>query len=642
MLSRVLTASGAGRALGTLVCSTVLGLAACAKGDDLGTGPQVPGDPPPNQPFKQAAFIVDVNTSTHEIKITPPTEKINLSSTSLLREMGKNSNLSASAMGIEGPSFSILAGDVVTLVTSNYSASAVGAFTPNKIRVKFDVAIFDKLNGSKLIKPTFPVPPSTPDADGVLLFPFSTNVTTTSGGVAVGGDGTDVIIDLPNTGNVAPSVDWNGNAAEGSGSTPPGAGGDPFNFFNDADCAASGANDCYRFETFTAPIAPQSTSIARTVGFDIDPTVSNFRARLIVAADLADGTASAPGTVAGSVTSPQRGALSGVVVTVTPGSGLTANTDGTGAYSIPNVPVTPSATVALSSLPSGCTNPGSQTTAVSSGTTATVNFTVTCTASVGTVTGSLSRTGPATPSLANVSAVATPGASGTTTSSALLGSASPTTYSIANVLVGSGAGAGSGTVALTNLPAGCTPTPAAATYTGLTSGGSVAATPAFVVDCQAPPAFYQYTSSWGTPSAGSVDLTITFDPTTFNSPNVNGANADDVSQFQADVNYNSSRLTFVQCANAATGANGFTNANAFAATAGTFTVLNFKNTNGTTTFGAKTPVTLAVCTFTINTGAAATVTTSTTLTSLDADGFEGDTQTNLIPNTQKTEASASF
>ena len=93
MLSRVLTASGAGRALGTLVCSTVLGLAACAKGDDLGTGPQVPGDPPPNQPFKQAAFILDVNTSTHEIKITPPTEKINLLSTSLLKDLGKHKTM---------------------------------------------------------------------------------------------------------------------------------------------------------------------------------------------------------------------------------------------------------------------------------------------------------------------------------------------------------------------------------------------------------------------------------------------------------------------------------------------------------------------------------------------------------------------
>src|SRR5262249_21944028 len=156
--------------------------------------------------------------------------------------------------------------------------------------------------------------------------------------------------------------------------------------------------------------------------------------------------------------------------------------------------------------------------------------------------------------------------------------------------VGSGAGAGAGSVSLTNLPAGCNATPAAATYTGLTSGGSVGATPGFTVDCATPPAFYQYVSTWGTPSAGSVNLTITFDPTTLNSPNVNGANPDDVAQFQADVTYNATRLTFVQCANATTGANGFTNANAFSATAGTFTVLNFKNTNGTTTFGATTPV----------------------------------------------------
>jgi hypothetical protein len=177
--------------------------------------------------------------------------------------------------------------------------------------------------------------------------------------------------------------------------------------------------------------------------------------------------------------------------------------------------------------------------------------------------------------------------------------------------------------------------PTSGTYSGLTDGASK--TVNFTVDCpgSSPGGSYQYSASWGPITGGQVALTLGFDPTTFNDPAINGANADDVVQFQADVGYDASKLTFAQCANGAT-PNGFTHADAFAAVPGTFTVLNFKNTNGTTTFGATTPVTLAVCSFTINAGATGSVTTSTTMSVLDADGF-GDTTTNLIPKTQKTE-----
>lgn len=616
MLSEVLTSRRIRRGVSGLLLTTMAALAACAKDSgDLGTGPNLPGDPPSNPQLSQAAFILDVNTQMRKVTISQPSVKV----TAAAANLGKD-HPSLRVDG--GPSFSVLAGDVINLTTSNYFASAVGAVTPGKVTVRFDVNITNRLGSVQLITPTFPTPPA--GVPGLFLFPFSTNVTTTSGGVSVGGDGTDVIIDLPNVGQVAPSTDWNGDGSAGSGS--------PFNFFNDTGCPA-GSNDCYRWEAFAQPLAAGATSESRTVGFDIDPTVSNFRARIIVAADLQNSGPTPTGTVAGNVTSPQRGALSGVTVTVTSG-GFTGTTDGAGAYSIASVTTGPK-TVALSGLPSGCTNPGSQNTTVSSGGTSTVNFSVVCTAATGNVTGSITRSGPATPSLAGVIATATPGASGTSTSSATLGSANPSSYTITGVQVGSGAGAGNGSVALSSLPAGCTAAPVSGTYTGLTLGGTVTG-PSFNVDCQTPPSFYQYAATWGTPSGGTVSLTLTFDPTTRQDAGVNGASADDIAQFQATIAYPTSRLTFVDCVNASTGANGFTNINANETSPGQISLLNFKNGNGATA-----PVTLGVCHFTVNAGSASLVTTSTTFTVVAPDG-NGDTVSDLIPNTNKTEASATF
>jgi hypothetical protein len=78
---------------------------------------------------------------------------------------------------------------------------------------------------------------------------------------------------------VSPSTDFDGTGAPGSGA--------PHNFFNDADCAAATATDCFRWKAFETGIAPGGSSSRRTVGFDIDPSVAQFRVRMIVAADLA-------------------------------------------------------------------------------------------------------------------------------------------------------------------------------------------------------------------------------------------------------------------------------------------------------------------------------------------------------------------
>ena len=589
--------------------AAALGLAACQSGDNAGAGPVLPPDQPQNPQYRNAAFIFDVNTVAKTVKITEPT---------------KNLNLAPGAIG--GPNaigFSIIAGDVIQLTTSNYAASTVGQFQPNKIRVTFDVSLTNKLGSVQLITPTFPTPPA--GVTGVLLFPYSTTVTTTSGGTSVGGDGTDVIIEQPNRGQTAPSTDWNGDGTAGSGA--------PFNFFNDADCSAAGANDCYRWEAFASPLAAAATSESRTVGFDIDPTVANFRARLIVAADLQNSGPAPTGTVAGTVTSPSLGAIVGAAIAVTPGTGLTGTSGAGGAYSIGSVPTGPKTVAITGGLPAGCTIPASQGTTVSNGATSTVNFTVTCPTPTGQVSGTITRTGAGTQSLAGVTVTATPAAAGTSPSSATsTGAASPFSYSIPAVLIGLGAGAGNGSVALSNLPSGCT-NPGAGAYTGLTSGGS--ATVNFTVSCIVPPAFYQLTESWGAISGGSVTLTITFDPTTRNDPAINGAAADDFSGLVANINYGSTRLTPTSCVK---GANSpfdlvFTSNLAFAPQ--TIRIVGAASGNG-----AVTPVTAATCTFTVGAGAPASITTVTS--GLQASSFNGGANTNISANTQVNEGSLSI
>jgi hypothetical protein len=475
---------------------------------------------------------MDVNVRDGLVRITAP-QGLSLSAAN----PGSAAGPSFSAM--QGPSFSILAGDAVQLTTSNFFASNVGDFTPNKVRVKFDVNITNRLSSVELITPSFPTPPA--GTQGVILFPFENVVTVTSGGTSVGGDGTDVIIELPSHGQVAPSTDWNGTANDATSA----AGGDPFNFFNDTGCG-TGSNDCYRWEAFgeslsggATGIPAGGTSTARTVGFDIDPTVGNFRARLIVAADLRNSGPAPTGSIAGTVTSPQRGALSGVTVTAT--GAFTATTNGTGAYSIANVPTGPK-TVSLSNLPAGCTLPPSQTATVTNGGTATVNFSVTCTVPSGSITGSISNSAGEA-----ISGSLTVTPTGLSAQPAVSFSGNPASYTAANVPVGA---AGTGSIALSALPAQCT-NPGAVPYSGLTDGGTI--TVNITVTCTAAPTAYNVTHTWsGTGSTRT--LTIRIDMTTRNDPAVNGANPDDIGAFQGTLTYDATKLAPVAGNESSTGA----------------------------------------------------------------------------------------
>lgn len=494
------------------------GLAACSSGSEA-TGPETPATPANVAPaqLRNAAFIADVNVRAGTVTISAPQARLSPSEQQAL----------AQSLGL--PSLSLLSNDVITLNASNFFASAPGAATPGKIRVQFNLTITNKLGGIALVAPTFPVPPA--GQNGPILFPYSFNVTTTSGGTGTTG-GNDVIVELPSRGEVTASTDWNGNATPDNVIFPasPAAGGTPFNFFNDASCPAVTSpdtpSDCFRYETFPV-IAGGATTAApgRRVGFDIDASVGQFRVRILAAADLLQGTGTGTGTVTGTITSPQRGPLAGVQVALD-GVAAPATTDAAGVYTFTAVPVgNRNVTITTTTLPAGCSTiaplNGQNITLNSGGATVTQNYSITCTPLTGTITGTVARTGAGTQILDGITFTVTPSAAGfAPVSGQVLGG----TFSATGVSVGFGAGAGAGSVALSNLPSGCTAGPAAA-YTGLTSGGSQ--TVALSVNCTAAAAAttYVWTSTFGAVSGGSVDLTVSFDPTGFDDPALAGPDA---------------------------------------------------------------------------------------------------------------------
>lgn len=213
------------------------------------------------------AFTFDVNARTRTVTITPP----------VTSPVSPSSSPPSAA---DRPSLSLLAGDAVRMLASNVRTSAVGAFTPNRIRVTFDVAIGSRLPGIRLVTPTWPVAP----ADGVILFPIDYSVTFIAGSVT-GSGGNTLLVEQPRFGTVTPSTDFDGTGVPGSGA--------PYNFFNDADCTQAISNDCFRWKAYEPSIAALTSSSRRTIGFDIDPSVAQFRARMIVAADLAPSEVSA-------------------------------------------------------------------------------------------------------------------------------------------------------------------------------------------------------------------------------------------------------------------------------------------------------------------------------------------------------------
>ncbi len=599
------------RAFAAVGVTAVTALAACGGGD---SGPNAPPVLPPdggqNPTFRKAAFIFDVNLRKGTVKVTPPEVKLDLNIIKLGQgTVGKD---------INDPDYSILSSDVIEISTSNFFASASGAIAPNRVRVFFDVQVQNRLPGIELITPTFPEAPA--GQVGLLLFPYAITPTTTTGGVGTE-NGNEVVVELPSRGEAVASVDWNGSAGPDQPTFPalPGLGGDPFNFFNDASCTATLApgtsSDCFRYETFGV-IPGGGLSGARRVGFDIDATLAEFRVRMIAAADLRATGPGSTGTVNGTVTSPQRGALEGVTVTLQ-GVATPVVTNAAGQYSFANVGLGVR-TVTLSTLPVGCGPAsvpanGSSVTVVGGGT-ATLDYSVTCAAATGTINGTVNRTGTGTQSLAGISFTIDPDAVGANNSTGTVtGAGASVTFSAATE-IGTGAGAGAGAITLGNLPANCT-APASTPYAGLTLGGSLAVT--ISVNCDTPPPVlrYRYNSRWTTPAAGSVDMIVSFDPSGFNDPNVNGAGPDGFASISSVVVLTgpaAARLTAITPL--ATGAWATPTVNPQLPTFAWLT-----NTTAGDRFALEDVATFR---FTIGAGAAGTVTTATTISAVGNTGAD--------------------
>lgn len=218
--------------------------------------------------FSAMAFTATVTPRANAVSIAPPT-------------FAGAAASPQSAVDVPYLSLSLLGSDVVRLVPSNLRMSELGAYTPNKIRVTFDVSLENRLPSLALIAPTWPVPP----VASVIMFPLDFTVTSAPGGVT-GGDGNVIGVGLPGGGRVMPSGDWNGTGEAGSGA--------PYAFFSSVACPSSVTIDCFRWVSFGTRVDANVARAVRSVGFDIDPSVAQFRARMIVVADLIPAAATLP------------------------------------------------------------------------------------------------------------------------------------------------------------------------------------------------------------------------------------------------------------------------------------------------------------------------------------------------------------
>jgi sugar lactone lactonase YvrE len=197
------------------------------------------------------------------------------------------------------------------------------------------------------------------------------------------------------------------------------------------------------------------------------------------------------GGIVGTVSNSLGGTLTGLTVTVTSANGQTIGPDTVssgGIYRVGNIPAAGgSGMIAVGRVPSACTTPAPiPYTGLTAGDTITVDITVVCTAQIGTVFGTVSTlVGGVATVIPNAAVTVTP-AGGSAIPAATTSAAG--LYNVADVPVGTGGG----TVAVGGLPANCV-TPAAVSYSGLTSGGSVTANVA--VSC--------------TPTTGNLTVTVT-------------------------------------------------------------------------------------------------------------------------------------
>jgi hypothetical protein len=147
------------------------------------------------------------------------------------------------------PSFALLGRNEVSAAAGTMTRSAIGQFVPNRVRVTFPLTLTSNLTTVDLVPSTFPPSP----VNQVVAFPFSTQPAGLFGL------------------KVRASTDWDGP---------------PYNFFNDpVDIGLTPPGDWFRWEPFGSTIVPNAP-VSRTVGFDVDPSVTDFTVYVAVAADV--------------------------------------------------------------------------------------------------------------------------------------------------------------------------------------------------------------------------------------------------------------------------------------------------------------------------------------------------------------------
>jgi len=269
-------------------------VAACSEvGTENPAEPIIPEAPQLNPEILSAAWTFDVDGVNGDVYVTAPSSGLD----------GLSQSIIADHFGLEPghPQLSIVGGDVVELTPSNLDFGvprALPGVGSGFVRdVSWEVGVRNLITGIELSAPTFPDPPA--GTTNPVLIPFNQVVTVTSGSVdcelgATGGT-SDCFIEAPSEGNVFVS-DAGGVNSGGNGFNS-GYQGPPHNFFNDTPCEPTGTffgqgdqSDCRPFRELPSNIAGGATVGPVVVNYTIDQTVNLFRAQILLAADISDGT----------------------------------------------------------------------------------------------------------------------------------------------------------------------------------------------------------------------------------------------------------------------------------------------------------------------------------------------------------------
>jgi hypothetical protein len=224
-----------------------------ARDDELATGSAGLG---------RAGYLLEVDMRRRAVRVAPPAA-------------------AQQAQPGTGPSFSILDGETIGLTVDNYVVSEVGQYWPGKVRVRFDVSVANRLPGLALVPPALGGEGAS--RTSLILFPMLQSAKLTSGATAINEDGS-ILVNRRSDTVVEPSADWNGD-----GTQPQWRG---YDFGGDSSCAAASPG-CTPWEALPS-LLPGEHSPVQMVGFDLDPTVSEFRAWLLLAADLRSDTTVVP------------------------------------------------------------------------------------------------------------------------------------------------------------------------------------------------------------------------------------------------------------------------------------------------------------------------------------------------------------